>query len=162
MAKTEVTLMAPLILLCMLAAIFLAYAAPDTPLGRICRDRLVTRPCRWVREFPYTLGMLALVTILFVSCATWLLGHDGFAASMRMAPDFLAFASSFEVTSFIEAASSIAFMMLTAGAGKNFFVLRQLLRRTAGRGRRAVSAARACLTGRNTDDPDPALLSAYA
>mgnify|MGYP004714484573 CR=1 FL=1 len=151
-----------MIILMIIAAFFLAYAAPDTPIGRICRDRLVTRPCRWMREFPYTLGMLALVTILFVSCATWLLGHDGFASSMRMAPDFLTFATSFEVTSFIEAASSIAFMVLTTSVGKNMLVLRQLFRRTAQRGRRMMSAARVCLKGRNTDDPDPALLSAYA
>ncbi|MBS1073536.1 hypothetical protein JK176_01370 [Gluconobacter sp. Dm-73] len=151
-----------MIILMIIAAFFLAYAAPDTSIGRICRDRLVTRPFRWVREFPYTLGMLALVTILFVSSATWLLGHDGFASSMRMAPDFLTFATSFEVTSFIEAASSIACMALMTGVGKNMLVLRQLFRRTAQRGSRMVSAARACLKGRNTDDPDPALLSAYA
>ncbi|GBR69860.1 hypothetical protein [Gluconobacter kanchanaburiensis] len=154
--------MAPLILFCLFAAIFLAYAAPDTPIGRICREQLVTRPYRWLREFPHTVGMLALVTVLFVGCATWLLGHEGFAASMRMAPDFLTFATSFEVTSFIEAASSIAFMILTTNAWKNMLVLRQLFRRTGARGRRVVSAARACLTGRNADDPDSAALSAFA
>ncbi|WP_225199041.1 hypothetical protein [Gluconobacter oxydans] len=154
--------MAPLILLCMFAAVFLAYAAPDTPVGRICRDQLVTRPGRWIKEFPHVVGILALGTILLVGCATWLLGHDGFAASLQIAPDFLTFATSFEVTSFIEAASSLAFMMLTTGAGKNILVLRQLFRRTVRRGRRVVSAARARLTGRNADDPDPAALPAFS
>ena len=153
--------MAPLILLCLFAALFLAYAAPDTPVGKICRDQLVTRPGRWMRDFPHVVGILALGTILLVGCATWLLGHDGFAASLPMAPDFLTFATRFEVTSFVEAASSLAFMMLTTGAGKNILVLRQLFRRTVSRGRRAISAARARLTGPNADDPDPAVLSAF-
>lgn len=154
--------MAPLILLCLFAAVFLAYAAPDTPVGRICRDRLVTRPCRWIKEFPHVVGILALGTILLVGCATWLLGHDGFATSLQMAPDFLTFATSFEVTSFIEAASSLAFVMLTTGVGKNILILRQLFRRTARRSRRVASAARSRLTGQNADDPDPAALSAFS
>ncbi|MBS1102646.1 hypothetical protein JK202_06385 [Gluconobacter sp. Dm-62] len=145
-----------------IAAFFLAYAAPDTPVGKICRDQLVTRPGRWMREFPHVVGILALGTILLVGCATWLLGQDGFAASLQMAPDFLSFATSFEVMSFVETASSLAFAMLLTGAGKNILVLRQLFRRTVRRSRRVVSKARACQTGRNADDPDPAVLPAFS
>ncbi|MFT9220243.1 hypothetical protein [Gluconobacter oxydans] len=151
-----------MIILMIIAAFFLAYAAPDTSIGRICRDRLVTRPGRWMREFPYTAGILALGTLLLVGCATWLLGHDGFAASLQMAPDVLGFATSFEVMSFVEAASSLTFAMLLTGAGKNILVLRQLFRRTVRRSRRVVSKALACLTGRNADDPDPAVLPVFS
>lgn len=114
-----------------------------------------------MREFPHVVGLLALGTILLAGCATWLLGHDGFAASLQRAPDFLTFITSFEVTSFIEAASSLAFVALTTGVEKNILILRQLFRRTARRSRRVTGAARARLTKQNANDPDPAALLAY-
>lgn len=162
MTRTEVTLMTPLIILCIFTAVFLAYAAPDTPLGKICRDRLVTRPSRWIKDFPHVVGILALGTILLVICTTWLMGRDGFAASLQMAPDFLTFASSFEVSSFIEAASSLAFVMLTTGVGRNILILRAVFRRTARRSRRIARVTCSRLTGATSEDPDPAGYPAFS
>jgi len=142
----------------LVALCLILVTASDTAIGRMLHRALVAAPldclARIERRTMLVLGLLALIGL----SAVWLLGHEGLGLYGMATPDLAALLTSFEVSSFLDA----AVVAVVAASSVRWSAVRAAVARRLGRPRavRHHRVRRAERPSANDDEDGPVELAA--